>query len=129
MTTAIDFFSKTESKKLAEGLAEANGRATARTLSADACAEYLERYMQHLDITKRALTGTVATVHATMERLPHAYKYRADSTKATFEFDGKVWRFVFACRDRLVQRGNACHVEARLSASAVAALADKYELV
>ena len=88
-TNANDYFSKSSLNALEAALKEANGRATARTLDVDDIIKYLRGYMYRLDITKKALTGTEVTEHASMEQLPRAYKWNADSTKATFVFDGK----------------------------------------
>lgn len=128
MMTATEFFTKTDLKALTEKLNAANGRATTRTLNIDACIEHLTKFENSLRISKKAMTGTKVIVHATMETLPHAYKYRADSTKVTFEYDGKRWRFCEAERSTLKQRGCAYHVEASLSDSAKQAIVSKYEL-
>lgn len=128
MMTAAEFFTKTDLKALTEKLNAANGRATARTLDIDACIEHLTDFENSLRISKKAMTGTKAIVHATMETLPGAYRYRAYSTKASFEYDGKHWRFKEAERSTLKQKGCAYHVEASLSDSAKQAIVSKYEL-
>lgn len=125
--TAAEFFRKKELANLVAALAEANGRATARTLSADECAEYLAKFEEHTAISKKAMAGTIVTVHGSMEQLPRAYKYRADSTKASFQYDGKHWVFVEAVRSALTQRSSFCHVHAAFSETARDALAAKYE--
>lgn len=126
--TATEFFTKSDLKALNEKLDTANGRATARTLSADKCAEYLEEFERKAFISKKAMTGTTVTVHASMEKLPLSYKYSADSTKAVFEYDGKHWRFKNAERSRLVQRAGFWHVEAVFSQTAILAIADRYAM-
>lgn len=52
---------------------------------------------------KKALAGTRIRVHASTEKLPSAYRYRADSTQAVCEHDGKGWVLVEVVRDRLRQ--------------------------
>lgn len=127
MATAFELFTKTTIKALEAALTEANGRATARTLSLDECVEYIDRFVCRCGITKKAMTGTEITVHGSMEKLPRAYKYQADSTKAAFEFNGKHWEFVEAVRSTLTQRSSYCHVQAAFSETARDALAAKYE--
>lgn len=123
---ATQIIGKKDYKTLEGALAEANGRATARTLTAEDCVGYLETYMGYVGISKKALTDTVVTVHGSMERLPQAYKYRADSTKAAFVFDGKTWRFTGAERSTLLQRGGCFHVVATLSDTAKDAIAARF---
>lgn len=108
-------------------LAEANGRATARTLSAAECAEYLAKFEGQAGISKKAMAGTIVTVHGSMEQLPRAYKYRADSTKASFQYDGKTWRFLSAERSILRQHSSWIHVIASFSPTAKAAIVQKYD--
>lgn len=82
----------------------AEGKASVRTLSAgDLCAKAAaaER-MMHWP-SKKALKGTKITVHASTEKLPSAYKYRAESTQAELEHDGKGWVIVEVKRATLKQ--------------------------
>ena len=125
--TAAEFFQKKELAKLVAALAEANGLATARTLSADECAEYISSFEEHTAVSKKAMAGTIVTVHGSMERLPKAYRYRADSTKAAFQYDGKTWQFLSAERSTLKQRSSYVHVIASFSPTAKDAIAAKYE--
>lgn len=123
---ATQIMCKRDYGKLEAALAEANGRATARTLTAEQCVEYLETYMNYVGISKKALTDTVVTIHGSMEKLPSAYKYPADSTKATFVFDGRTWHLYRAERSRLVQRSGCLHVVAELSNTAKDAIAASF---
>lgn len=117
---------KRDFANLESALAGENGRATARTLTAEECIDYLETYMNYVGISKKALTDTVVTVHGSMEKLPNAYKYPAASTKATFVFDGKTWHLYRAERSRLVQRSGCLHVVAELSGTAKAAIVARF---
>ena len=125
--TAAEFFQKKELAKLVAALADANGRATARTLSADECAEYIAKFEERTGISKKAMTGTVVIVHGSMGQLPQAYRYRADSTKALFQYDGSAWRFLDAKRSILRQRSSWIHIIASFSPTAKDAIAAKYE--
>lgn len=127
MVAETEFFQKKELAKLMAALEEANGRATARTLSADECAEYIAAFEERTGISKKAMAGTIVTVHGSMEQLPRAYKYHADSTKASFQYDGRTWRFLSAERSTLRQHSSYLHVIASFSQTAKDAIAAKYE--
>lgn len=117
-----EFFLKKDEKALNDKLNELQNRCKERVLSAESCIEYLTNVEIHLGVSKKAMTGTKVVVHATMGKLPHSYRYTANSTKAVFVFDGKHWRFVKAYRDRLFQKNNVYHSELELSDSAKEAL-------
>lgn len=53
--------------------------------------------------SKKDLAGTRVRVHASTEKLPSSYRYRADSTQAVAEHDGKGWILVEVVRDTLRQ--------------------------
>lgn len=82
----------------------AEGRATARTLSPESVCEKLNRAEAMMNWpSKKALKGTRILVHASTEKLPNSYKYRAESTQALFEHDGKGWILVEVKRGTLRQ--------------------------
>lgn len=88
----------------------AEGKAAARTLNAgDLCAKATAaEKMMHWP-SKKSLKGTKITVHASTEKLPNAYKYRAESTQAELEHDGKGWVIVEVKRATLKQ-SSACKI-------------------
>lgn len=122
---ATDLFKKTDIKRLSAKLAEVEGRSTTRLLSVDDCADHLSHIMRW-PISKKALTGTKVIVHATMEKLPNSYGYAANSTKATFTFDGRHWCFVDAERSFLKQKSGNCHCEVFLSDTAKGSICEYY---
>lgn len=82
----------------------AEGKATARTLTAADLLSKLaaaERTLYYP--SKKDLAGTRVRVHASTEKLPGSYRYRADSTQAVCEHDGKGWVLVEVVRDTLRQ--------------------------
>ena len=82
----------------------AEGRASVRTLTVNDLRSKLadaERMLYYP--SKKALAGTRVRVHASTEKMPGAYRYRADSTKAVCEHDGKGWVLVEVVRDTLRQ--------------------------
>ncbi len=123
-----EFFLKKDEKALNDKLNELQDRCQERLLSVESCGEYLKDVEEHLSLSKKAMTGTKVVVHATMEKLPHSYRYTANSTKAVFTFDGKHWRFVKAYRDRMVQRSNYFHSEIELSDLAKEGIISRYRM-
>ena len=82
----------------------AEGKASARTLTVDDLTEKLaEAEKMLMWPPKKALAGTRVRVHASTEKLPNAYRYKADSTQAVCEHDGKGWVLVAVVRDKLRQ--------------------------
>lgn len=82
----------------------AEGKATARTLTVPGLMSKLaaaERMLMYPP--KKDLAGTRVRVHASTEKLPSAYRYRADSTQAVAEHDDKGWILVEVVRDTLRQ--------------------------
>jgi len=82
----------------------AEGKATARTLNPDFVSVRLRDAEEVLRWpSKKALKGTRVLVHASTEKLPSTYAFRAESTQALFEHDGKGWYFIEAKRGTLRQ--------------------------
>ena len=82
----------------------AEGKAAVRTLTVDDLTEKLaaaERMLYYP--SKKDLAGTRVRVHASTEKLPSAYRYKAESTQAVVEHDGKGWVLVEVVRERLRQ--------------------------
>jgi hypothetical protein len=123
-----EFFLKKDEKALNDKLNELQNRSKERLLSVESCAEYLGYVENHLGISKKAMAGTKVVVHASMVKLPHSYKYAANSTKAVFIFDGKHWRYLTAYRDKLVQKSNYFHCEIELSDSAKEEIVLRYRM-
>ena len=122
----------TDTDKLNAAITEAEGRATARTMSA----EYADSKLFYVvnsylnGMPKKALTGTRATVHASTEKLPSSYKYRAESTQAEFMHDGKGWFLVSVWRGTLRQSSAAKEgVELELSDTAKEWLLDSLRFI
>jgi hypothetical protein len=82
----------------------AEGKATARTLTvADLLSKLAEAEKMLMSPSKKDLAGTRVRVHGSTEKLPRSYRYRADSTQALCEHDGKGWVLVEVARDTLRQ--------------------------
>lgn len=82
------------------------------------------------DIPKKALNGTTIILHASMERMPQAYKYPATETSCTFIHDGKGWRFVSCDRDYIKPSSKGIFkAEVVLSDTAKQAILDSVSIV
>lgn len=121
MATTKKIYS-TDTDRLNAAIAEAEGRAKERCMTAADCAGRLEGAERYLhNPSKAALKGCKCRVHASNESLPHSYKYPASSTQAEFEHDGKGWVLVRVSRDRLKSSAKLCYrnnIEMTLSDSA-----------
>lgn len=103
-------YTKSSLEDIQKMIDEAEGRATARTLSAaDLCAKATAAEKMLHWPSNKALTGTKITVHASTEKLPSSYRYRAESTQAQLEHDGKGWVIVSVKRETLRQ-STACKI-------------------
>lgn len=121
MATTKKIYS-TDTERLNAAIAEAEGQARERRMTAEECAARLEGAESYLhNPSKAALKGCKCRVHASNESLPRSYKYPASSTQAVFEHDGKGWVLVSVSRDTLKSAAKLCyrnHVEMTLSDSA-----------
>lgn len=121
MATTKKIYS-TDIERLNAAIAEAEGKARERRMTAEECAERLEGAESYLhNPSKAALRGCRCRVHASNESLPRSYKYPAESTQAVFEHDGKGWVLVSVSRNYLKSAAKLCyrnHVEMTLSDSA-----------
>ena len=82
----------------------AEGKATVRTLAvADLLSKLAAAERMLYYPSKKDLAGTRVRVHASTEKLPGSYRYKAESTQAVAEFDGKGWILVEVVRDTLRQ--------------------------
>ena len=123
-----EFFKKKDSKALNDKLNELQERCKERLLSVDDCICRLNKVDSFLNISNKAITGTKVIVHADMQKLPHCYRYVANSTKAVFVYDGRHWCFMSAFRDRMLQKGIGYHCEIELSDTAKSAILQRYNL-
>ena len=121
----------TNTEALQAAISGAEGRATARTLSAQNANNALEEVVFDVlrRMPKKYLAGCRATVHASNERLPQAYKYRAESTQAHFVHDGKGWLLESVERETLVQKAVRYGVELVLTDDAKQYILDRCAFV
>ena len=98
------YVNKKNVEAIKSAIEAAEGKATVRTLTVDDLTEKLADAEKVLMWpSKKDLAGTRIRIHASTEKLPSVYRYRADSTQAVCEHDGKGWVLVEVVRDRLRQ--------------------------
>jgi hypothetical protein len=102
---------------------EAEGRATARTITAKDVISAAEKITRRLDISKTALKGVSAHVDAWAQDFPRAYKYTPESTQFDLIHTGSGWALVNVDRDRTHGARDAAQI--RLTDAARAAVLDK----
>lgn len=121
MATTKKIYS-TDTDRLNAAIAEAEGKARERRMTAEECAAHLECAEEYLhNPSKAALKGCKCRVHASNESLPRSYRYPASSTQADFEHDGKGWVLISVTRGTLKSSAKLCYrnnVEMTLSDSA-----------
>ena len=87
--------------RLQAALSEAEGRATARLISA----EYLLRLTEQLEkklsrySTKKAMDGLIAKLAPHVDRFPRAYKWRPEGTACGVEYSSGTWKLISVCRE------------------------------
>ena len=102
---------------------EAEGRATARTITAMDVNSAAEKITRRLNISKTALKGVSAHVDPWAQDFPRAYKYTPESTQFDLIYTGSGWALVNVDRDRTHGARNAAQI--RLTDAARAAVLDK----
>lgn len=85
---------------LGDAIREAEGRATARTLTAATIVEALAIVEDKLNITKKAMEGIVVTADWNAQSFPRAYKYTPESTHFSAVYKAGSWRVTNIWRDR-----------------------------
>lgn len=112
--------------KLQAALDAAQGRSSARTLTVQQIERILSDAIDHLGITKKALTGTRID-YTGAESFPSAYRHTPYSTHVSARFDGRYWRIYdldrYPCPDRYE------NTTLRLSDTAQQALLDRMTCV
>lgn len=96
--------------KLEKEIEKAEGRATARTITAEDMISACKKVERKLDIHKVDLIGVEVSVDLNAETLPHAYKWRAESTQFGAVYKKGGWELISVQRDYLRPNGHEFHV-------------------
>lgn len=84
--------------KLNEAIKEAEGRATARVITAGGVLRMLERVEDYLDIPKKYLDGVEVEADINAQHFPSAYKYIPESTQFKAVYKRGAWRITAVYR-------------------------------
>jgi len=86
-------------KKIETCIAEAEGRATVRTITFEQIEYAIERIEKELDITAKYMRGVTACVDPNAQDFPRAYKYTPQSTWVKLERCASGWAVIGIWRD------------------------------
>lgn len=109
--------------KIKAAIIEAEGRATARTITAQQVITRSQEIVEHLGISKAALEGTTASIDEGAVTFPNAYKYVPYSTQYDMRYHRGSWRLTDVYR--AATSAPTYRVYLRLSETAKAAVLDK----
>lgn len=98
-------------EKLAAAIKEAEGRATARTITADNITEALQHVGTRLGISKAAMDGITVTIDCNANDFPSSYKYTPQSTIFSAAYKRGSWRVTDIYRGKTHRFNNACFVQ------------------
>lgn len=122
----------TDEELIKSKLNEVQGRCKERLFYASDCDGILQNIhcAKLHSIPKKALKGTTIILHASMDRMPQAYKYPATETSITFTHDGKGWKFIECNRDYIKPSSKARYnAEVFLSDTAKQSILDSLIIV
>ena len=92
---------------------EAEGKASARTIGYDDITKAIAKVEEELNgIPKKYLEDTVVECDPWAQKLPSAYKYRAESTQFVITFRKGKWRVSNIRRYYLNQCAGTCRIQA-----------------
>lgn len=109
-------------KPLTDAIKAAEGRATARTISASRILDILEGIEYRLHISKKALEGVTVHVDDHAQKFPNSYKYVPESTHFIAVYKAGTWRVTD------IHRGTCttCESTVDLTDAAKAAIIDRF---
>ena len=84
--------------RIREMIKKAEGRATARTISAEDIVRFANGYTKTLGISKKALAGTVVVADLNAQHFPNAYKYTPESTQFGLKATSSGWSLMWVER-------------------------------
>jgi hypothetical protein len=91
--------------KLTAAIKAAEGRATARTITAKDIISAAEKVTRHLSIPKKTMIGVTADVDINAQDFPSAYKYTPESTQFSMVYCASGWAMDGICRG-ITRRAN-----------------------
>lgn len=103
-------YSIADKDKLNAIITEAEGRATARTITADSIAEVLDSVENRLGYPAKKYLKGVKVHFSNAEHFPNAYHYTPYCTKFDAIHNGKEWRIVAVYRAECPNRRADTHI-------------------
>jgi hypothetical protein len=97
-------------EKINAAIREAEGRATARTITAQDIISAAEKVTKHLGIPMKAMIDVVAHVDINAQDFPRAYKYVPESTQFRMIRTASGWALTDIYRDRTHRSGHAAEI-------------------
>ena len=110
-------------EKITAAIKEAEGRASARTVTAEEIIKVAKRITRNLDITKKAMVGIRAYVDPNAQDFPSAYKYTPESTQFGMIYTSSGWAMTSISRCKT--KGSRHAVALILTEEAKAAVIDR----
>lgn len=114
-------------EKLTEAIKAAEGRATARTITAEDVIKECDRQLVRLyglGASLDELDGTEIRVDINAQDFPNAYKYIPESTHFCATFSGKKWRLTYVCRNTCRKNRGSVKVPEAAKKSIMATIED-----
>ena len=114
-------------ESLTAAIKDAEGRATARTITASDIADVLLEVEKTLGISKKALEGVRVDIDLNAQTFPNSYKYIPESTQFTAVYKSGSWRVTDIRRDRC--RGVKSRIRVTHTEESKAALIDRFTTI
>lgn len=92
--------------KLEQAIAQEQGKARERLLTAQDVVKALQQFERELAIPKKCLEGVKVSVDVNAQDFPRAYKWTPESTQFTAIRRGGKWRVTSICRYKCCASGH-----------------------
>ena len=86
-------------EKITAAIRDAEGRATARTITAQNIIETARKITRRLDIPKKYMIGITASVDYHAQNFPNAYRYTPESTQFRMIYTASGWALTSISRE------------------------------
>lgn len=90
---------ESNSEKITDAIRDAEGRATARTITAQNVIDTARKITRRLGIPKKYMIGITASVDYHAQNFPNAYKYTPESTQFRMIYTASGWALTSISRE------------------------------
>ena len=94
----INMKSKKADEQIAAAIEVAQGKARERIITPEIVREELEAATRYLNISKKAMEGTIVYINHHDQKFPKAYKYKPEATVFAASFEKRAWRVLWVMR-------------------------------